>query len=479
MQPMSYYKLRNWAFADRMLQKFPDGLKLSMVGDIVVDIRAAVLTKEWSHSALYRGQGVYCNALANIAVSFNARFNRVMWILDDWASRAALGLNVVDAARVDPEKMSGKVQSAASVVSIPMRINGEPRPMEQVFAHYELPVNPALWGYPMMLMTFCEIIIGIPRQLSGQGTQDDVETLGGQQLQLARAATTLKPYFENAQDEHATASQNAFECLQALMKTGAVKEIRDVIEAQGGAFQNDNVDYSEMQGNVKIEIDESQSLPVSEDELKDAIQTMWTAMQEGNQAAIEWFGVPANQDLAASVMVPGTVVPGEAQRLKTENDIQMIIEQGPQIKLNPDGSQGTELAAHPGKTENFPEAKQIVSRYMNEHFELRAENPTAWMGLTQYWDELDQMDQDVAAQAAKRQLAVNQAGSPPPQAPDPGAMAAVQELQKLAVQMADQLAMISKLNPMLTGGTVSAQKDAAKAVVDSAINATKAVHGGK
>jgi hypothetical protein len=69
------------------------------------------------------------------------------------------------------------VPPASSVVGIPMRINGEPRPMEQVFAHYELPVNPALWGYPMMLMTFCEIIIGIPRQLSGQGTQDDVETL--------------------------------------------------------------------------------------------------------------------------------------------------------------------------------------------------------------------------------------------------------------------------------------------------------------
>ena len=57
------------AFAARMKAAFPDGLKISMIGDLVVDIRSANLVKEWSHCALFTNQGVYCNALANTAVA--------------------------------------------------------------------------------------------------------------------------------------------------------------------------------------------------------------------------------------------------------------------------------------------------------------------------------------------------------------------------------------------------------------------------
>jgi hypothetical protein len=483
--PNAYYKRRDWAFAERMERMFPEGLLLTMVGEVVVDVRPAVLEKELSHAALYTSQGVYCDALANTAVSFNARFNRVMWILDDWASRAALGLNVADASRLDTEKMSGKPVPAGTIVPLPMKFDGNRVPIGETFAHFELPVNPALWNYPMMLMTFAELILGIPRQLSGNGTQDDVETLGGQQLQLARAATTLKPYFENVKDEDAQATQNAIDCLKALMASGAVKKLTEVIESNGGAFQNNVVDWSAMEGNVEVEADEDQDLPVSPEELRTAINLMFKELTNGNAAAVAWFDVPANQELAQSTMVPGSVVPDEAQRLKTEADIQAIIENGPQMKMlavaNPDGSRSvqptTELAAHPGKMENFPVAKQIVQRYMLEHYELRTENPVAWQQLIEYWDELSDGDMKAAQEKASRQLQVTKAGQPAPPKPDQGTMAAVQELQKLAVQMADRLGQLAQLDPLLTKQTITGQKDAAKAVVESAMDATKALMG--
>ena len=478
MQPMSYFKLRDFAFADRMKALFPDGCMVSMVGQTVVDIRAAVLTKELTHCALYTNQGVYCNALANTAVSFNARFNRTMWILDDWASRAATGLNVVDAARIDTEKMSGKQVPAGTVVPIPMRINGEPRPMAESFMHFDLPINPALWNYPMMLMTFCELILGIPRQLSGQGTQDDVETLGGQQLQLARAATTLKPYFENVQDERAKATQNSIECLQTLMKSGALKEIRDVVEANGGAFQNKNVDWMKMQGDVNVVVDEDQDLPVSPEELRAAIETMFQELTKGNPAAAEWFGVPENQDTALSTMLPGTVLPDEAQRLKTEADIQTIVEEGPKMSMGPDGSVTMELAAHPVKTENFPVAKMIVQRYMIQHFELRTDNPVAYIGLGQYFDELNDLDTQVAADTAQRQMKVSQAGAPPKPAPDPAIQGEMQQLIKAAQIAIQRLTAISQIDPALTGGAKD-QVASAKEVVDATVNAAKLLNGGK
>lgn len=479
MNPMAYHKKGDRAFAARMEQAFPEGLKLAMIGDQVVDIRAANLQKEWTVASLYANQGVYCNALASIAVSFNARFNRVMWILDDWASRAALGLNFVDAGRVDTEKMSGKGVPAGTMIPVPMRINGEARPMSELMAHFDLPINPALWSYPQMLMTFLEVIIGIPRQMGGQGTQHDVETLGGQQLQLDRAATTLKPYWENVQDEHAQASQNAFECLQTLMRSGAVTKIWDVQKSKGGAFENTDVDWTAVQGNVEFSVDEDQDLPVSPDELRSAIETMFGELSKGNPAAQEWFGVPANQDLAQSVMLPGTVIPDMAQRLKTEADLQQILEQGPQMAMNPaDGSVTTELPVHPSKWENFPVAKQVTSRYLNEHYELRSKDMVSWMLLSQYYDELDEMDMQVAAQAAQRQMKVTQAGQPPKDGPDAGTQAAIAELQKVAMGMVDRLAELSALPPLGKNGSIAGQVSAAKENLDSAVKVASQMAGG-
>lgn len=482
VQPMAYNKKRDRAFAQRMKQKGPDGLCVTMFGPKVVDIRPAKLTKKMSYCSLYPNQGVYCAAPANTAVSFNARFNRTMWILDDWASRAALGLNVMDAARIDTEKMSGKPVPAGTAIPIPMRVNNEPRPMTECFAHFDLPINPALWNYPQMLMTFLEIIIGIPRQLSGQGTQHDVETLGGQQLQLDRGMTVLRPYWENEQTEHAQASQNAFECLQQLMQAGAVTKITDVIQSRGDAFQNVEVDWQAVAGNVEFDIDEDQDLPVSPDELRTAIQTMFTALQENNPAAAEWFAVPQNQDLAMSVMLPGSVRPSEAQQLKTEADIQMILERGGQPVMNQNGTVGSALPVHPSKAENFPVAKLVLGRYILEHFDLRVKDPVSWMLLHQFWDELDDMDMQVAAAAAQRQSKVTQAGMPPKPGPSPVEMQTQQEMQQLmsvAGPAIVRLAQLMQLDPSATKDTASAQVSAAKEIVDTTVDAAKLAAGGK
>lgn len=479
VQPMAYYKTKNWDFAQRMEQAFPDGLKVSMVGEFVVDVRPAVLTKEWSHAALYANQGVYCAALANTAVSFNARFNRTMWILDDWASRAALGLNVADASRLDTEKLSGKQLPAGTIIPLPMRINGEPRPLEQTFGHFELPINPALWNYPMMLMTFCELIIGIPRQIAGQGTQEDVETLGGQQLQLTRAMTALKPYFENVKDEDACASQNAIECLQVLMKSGAVQKITDVIDSQGGAFENSEVDWTAMQGNVECYVDEDQDLPVSPEELRVQIQSMFEELRQGNPAAIAWFDIPENQDLALGSLIPGSVNPNDAQRMKTEADFQTIVEQGPKVKMNPDGSMGTDIPAHPEKHEDFTIAKPIWQRLMLQHYELRIEQPSIWISLNAYWDELDEMDAQVASKTAQKQTRVQMAAAPPPQKPDPQMQAEFNQLLQAAQGAIAKLGEFMQVSPLLTKGNLKDQVASAKEIIDTTVDAGKLMNGGK
>jgi hypothetical protein len=234
-----------------------------------------------------------------------------------------------------------------------------------------------------------------------------------------------------------------------------------------------------MQGNVQFSVDESQDLPIDPDELKKAIETMFEEMKAGNPAAVEWFDVPENQDLAQTLMLPGSIVPNEAQMLKTENDIQTILEKGVDIKQNPDGSIGSELPCHPGKWEDYPVAKKVLSRFLNKHFNIRIEQPDRWIALTQYWDELDEMDMQVAAKAANRQLQVKQAGSPPPPPPDQNQAAEMKQLLAVAGPAIQRLLQLAELDPMLTKGTANAQVSAAKEIVDTTIDAAKLAAGGK
>ena len=82
----------------------------------------------------------------------------------------------------------------------------------------------------------------------------------------------------------------------------------------------------------------------------------------------------------------------------------------------------------------------------------------AWEQLCEYWDELSDGDMKVAQESAARQLQVTKAGQPAPPKPDAGTMAAVQAMEKLAVQMADRLGQLALIDPLVTKQTITGQK---------------------
>ena len=206
---------------------------------------------------------------------------------------------------------------------------------------------------------------------------------------------------------------------------------------------------------------------------------MFQELTKGNPAAAEWFAIPENQDLALSTLLPGSVQPDEAQRLKTEADIQTIIERGPQVAMGTDGSSVQELPVHPEKWENFAEAKKVLSRHLLKHYELRIQDPIAWDSLNKYWDELDEMDMQVAAQAANRQMQVTKAGQPAPPAPDRNEETEMRELLQVAAPAIQRLLQLAQTDPSLTKGTASAQVAAGKEIVEATLEAAKLKNGSK
>ncbi len=480
IQPMAYSRTGDKEYAARMTKAAPDGLKLTMLGPEVVGCKPAVLTKEWTLCRLHENFGLYSQSIAENVTSFNERFNSAMQLYDDYMMRAACGLNLVDASRLDTDKWKGNTLAPATVVPVPMKFGAaDRRPMSEAFMHFDIPINPGLALYPQMLWMFAQLLNGLPAQISGTGTNPDVETYGGQKLQATGAQTGLAPFWENVKEEHSAAAQNAIECLQMLLKCGAATEIWEVVEDMGSQFRNNYVNLEKMRGRVKVYPDEDQDLPQTPEQIRDSFQILMKELSAQNPAAAAVFDVPANQEVIGKVLYPGLVSPVSAQRAKTLQDMNTLLKAPAMPILQPDGSIGSKLPVEPGVTENMEIAIPTITEFTIENADLRIKNPLGWSQIEQYYGLCQDMQTQQGMRKAALEQKVRAAGAPPQQGPDPGTQAAITELHKLAVAMADQLVHLSEIDPSATKGTITGQVSAAKEVVDASVNVAKIQAGGK
>lgn len=475
MQPFSYSRDGDKEFAERMMAIAPDGLKLSMVGSEVVGIRKAVLTKEWSSARTHNSFGLYSMSVAESVTSFNERFNSAMQAYDDYMMRAPFGINLVQGGKIDQDKWKGNTLAPTTITPIWLNTAGN-ESLANVFQHFDIPVNPGLALYPQMLWQFAQLLNGLPPQVAGAGTSEDVETFGGQKLQLDGSLSGLAPFWENLKEEHAVAAQNAIECLQNLMKAGACREIWDVVQDQGSNYHSDVVNLDRMQGQVSVYADEDQDLPVTPQQMRESLGLVFQELSKGNEAAARLLDVPANQDTLAQTLFPNLVNPTTPQRMKTLRDLQMVAKTASSPIQRPDGSFGEKLAAEPGVTEDMTVAIATVSEFLIENADVCYKNPDVWQRWEAYFAACQEMQTQQQVRVAQLKLKV-QAASVPPQAPkvDPGTMQTVQMWQSLATEMQRRLVQIAQMDPSMTGGTVTGQVSAANDVISNTVDAGKEV----
>jgi hypothetical protein len=483
VQPMAYRRKGDKDYADRMTAAAPDGIKISMIGSKVVAVKKATLVKEWTLCRLHEKFGVYSISIAENVVSFNERFNSAMQLYDDYMMRAACGLNLVDGSRIDTDKWKGNTLAPATVLPVPMKFGaGDKRPMSEAFMHFDIPVNPGLALYPQMLWMFAQLLNGMPPQLAGAGTNPDVETYGGQNMQLGQANLGMAPYWENVKEEHAQAAENAIECLQKLLKCGAAKEIWEVVEDQGSQFRNNYVNLEKMRGRVKVYPDEDQDMPLTAEQERESFEHLMDGLTKGNPAAQRILDVPANQDTIASRLYPNVVSPVKAQRAQTLQDVNVLLEQpGMPIEM-PDGSIGVKLPVEPSVLWDYSIVIPTIQEFMIENADLRVKNPIGWSQVERYFGMCQDMQTTQGVRKANLELKVRAAGQPPPPPPDPtqqGAQAALKELLGKALAMVDREVELAELPPQGKNGAIGPQVTASNNVVKTALDTLKVAGGAK
>lgn len=476
MQPVSYWKLGDREFAEWMHGNFPQGCKVSLIGERVVDVRAASLCKEWSCCLLRENVGLYPPPIADNVVSFNERFNDAMDLIDDWIERCAAGMTLYDKTKIDSREMQGRVMGPGVLNGIATKGMGVDKPLGESIMQFKFSLDPGIFTYPDLLLKFCELISGVAPQSFGGGTQEGIETKGGQEQALDTALTKLNIYWENEKEEHAVASQNAIECLQTLFKAGAVGELWDVIKSNGSQFRNNYVNLDRMRGRIKVFPDTDEGLPQSPAQIRATIEKLVEEAGKNNPIAMEILDVIPNQESFMTVLAPpGTVVPKSAQRAKTQQDINTLIESDWKKSVNPQNGQIVqELPVKPDWYEDFPTLRDTIRLYSQENFDVARTNPNGWLRIKQFNDLAEQMELGLAVQEAQRKLQVQMAGSPAPPPPDPMVEQAKQLLIQDAADAVENLKNMSHLPPAATKGTITGQVTSSAKILDGGLKAVVA-----
>lgn len=486
MQPESYYRLGldekdsdGKTFADRMMDVGPEGLKLSMVGDQVVDIRPAVFEKEWTHCVLIEGCGLYPPSVADDVVPFNIRINGAMDILDDHYQRCSTGIIIADGSKLDRRELAGKRMESGVLNFIKTKSLGQAEPLTNVITQFMPQVDASLREYVPMLWNLAQQIASLPPQVFGVGTQEGVDTASGQAQQLSQAQLGLNVFFENEKVEHAEASQNAIECLQKAHQDGLMNEIWDVEEANGSEFRNKYVDLGKMTGRIRVYPQPDAGLPQSPEQLRDLYKEL-IGMAGGanpNPIVAEMLDCVANQEtVLASIGGEDMVLPSATQRSRTLQHINILLEkQGPMvIQPQPDGTVATsnDLPVKPqiGYEQSFPVLIATIEEFRCENWDEEQSNPEGWQRLEQYYQLALQLEAQQSAQQAQRKKMVMAAGQP---SPDPQEQQAKQLLLADGAKAVQDLANIAAIPPAIAipGKALPAVVSAAGKILDNALKA--------
>lgn len=482
MQPQTFYREydpqkdeNGECFTDRMLRKFPNGCVLSMVGPDVMNIRPAILEKEWSCCRLREGKGLYPPSIADNVVPFNERFNDTLDLIDDWVQRCGMGMILADSTKVDQRKLAGKQMGAGIFNFVTSKGAGVDKPLEESIVQLKFSIDQFMTTYPSMLLNYCELISGMVPQSFGAGTSEGVETAAGQKQQLDQAQSRMNPFWENLKEEHAIASQNAIEALQKAMKAGLIREIWDVIQTNGSEFRNNYVNLDKMNGHVRVYPDIDQGLPQSPEQIREIWRFVVDQVGAGNPVAKELLELVPNQEAAiAALGTPDTVLPGGAQRARTLQHINTLLEQNWVQTIAPTGQVALDLPVKPEKNvEDFGTLRDTIRLWRQENWDVSRSNPDGWKRLDAYYELAIQLELQVAVEEGQRHAKATQAAAPQQQ-PDPTLEAARAELLNKARGEIDRLADLSQLPPLGKNGSISGQVSAAKEIVDSALKAATA-----
>jgi hypothetical protein len=310
------------------------------------------------------------------------------------------------------------------------------QPLSNLMWQPTIQIDGHIYGYAQQLIMLGQLVSGIQPQMFGGGTQDGVETKGGQEQMLNTAMARLGLFWDQIREEHAVRAENAVKCFANNM----TEQVRNVIEGDtDSGFENEFILLSEMQGSIHAYADADQMFPMLPNEIRASImQFMEFAAQGKWEYLDEFFTDPDNVKTICRYTLPSEIkIPKDAARTKYKRLLGELAKMEPMEVLPeeaaafgivtdvpvflPQTQAGPWLPDEFDDTENLALAKQLGLEWGSRNFKARETNPQGYANVLAF---VRLIAQKVAENAIKQQVMAaqqaTQAGAGAPKALPPG-----------------------------------------------------------
>jgi hypothetical protein len=401
IQPMLFAEMEgvDKSQAKELMKAFPSGCMLAWVGEIALQIRAAKLTDEWTWNGTEQvGFGLYPAPAGDAAVPVQQRLNDCMDKIDDYMDRLAVGILLANTEVVDEKALNGKAMLPGILNPVKFRKGMAMSDIQHAIFQVKAQIDSLIFQYVAMLKQDIELLVGTPPQTFGAGTQEGVETMGGQRQQLQTGMQRLNLDWESLCDEHAEAAENAIKCAAKNMTDDWFMAVND---EDSGDVRNDYVYLDQMKGSVHAERDTEQGFPMTASEIRTFWQEVLTNAE--NQFVAALMDEPQNVEACVRALaIPGMVAPKGAARGKMLRQIAKLIE-GKPIQ-QPDPISGEPLmvpSVQPNKyLDDCATLVKLIPSWADEHWDQLEEKPDAIANLEAFFKMCVLYEHELATELA-------------------------------------------------------------------------------
>lgn len=428
MPTLSRTWIQSWAFnyienqetAKKLKQIFPKGCLLVNVGDLFLEARESKLTDEWTWAGTIQETfGLYPPAVGDAAIPLQERINDVANITHEYMDRIAAGMVLYNSNLIDGESLNAKplLPGVLNPVKMKQAASAMGNRLEDAIVQVKAEIDANIYTYTDKLVFTAQLISGTPPQIFGGAGDPHIETMGGQQQQLATAMGKLSLFWDNVRDEHAQAAEVAVACAQKNMTEDWISVSTD----ESGQYRNNYVRLDEMEGNIHAYPETDQSFPMTWQEIKAFWEKLIEFGASGKNPYINAImDDPTNQEqIATWTGVPGLVVPGRDMRNKVLRTIDLLMQQRP-VPASSAAEGGHAPIAVPIELPSIEPDKELddldiiaktVREWAQKNFDKKDENPDGFRNVVLYY----KMAVQYGVEATARQ---NQ--NPPTEAPKHG-----------------------------------------------------------
>lgn len=395
-QPELLAELDDRKDAEELLQEFPKGLMIASVGETPLQIRPAKLTDEWTWCGSKKGFGLYPTPVGDPAIPIQERINDHENKIDEYMDRLACGILLANQRYIDTKAMNGKRMLPGLLNPVAFSRNAPVSNIQDLIFQVKAEMDTAIFTHLASLKQDMELLVGTPPQLFGAGTQTDVDTMGGQQMQRDQGMVKLGIIWDLVREEHAESGENAVNCAARNMTDDWI----DVVADETDEFRNEYVHVDQMKGSVHAEPETDQGFPMTWSEIRDFYLNV---MQQGGEMLDYLASEPENVDNMLRYMsIPGLIAPGANKRDRLLIILNALSLGQPTPAPDPITGQPIMLpSVLPIKEfDGNTATENMVINWSEKHWDKLRDNPAALQNILAFYRMCVQFEREQAAEQA-------------------------------------------------------------------------------